>query len=534
MSLDVEYPSELEAFEYPPAPPVAPARRRRLDRFEWSVLVLFGLLSLWVLGLDLFQVVAHGRVWTGTDGVYVVDQMQYLAWIRDVANHGLASNLFVMRSTAADYFQPAIMISGGIAALGVAPWLALLLWKPVAVVAVFFAVRAYADRALDGQWPRRAALVLALFFGALTVSSGSVGVIGDLFLGFLSWGYTFALLAVAATAGALLGYDRARTGDRIRWLPGLLGAVASLLHPWQGELLIILIVGGELVLGIERRWVLTRRRVMQAGVTILITALPLLYYGILDRADLSWRLAQGAGMHHYPLTPVLVAIAPLVLAGIPAYLVRPRSFVGAATRLWPPAALAVFIISGTGVAAPLHAFQGISIPLAVLAVEGVQLVRWQRVPHAKVLAVVAVAAVTIPSTFEELKTARALAAPTNGNANFITKDERSAVRYIAHDPQPGGVLTRSYLGAVVPGSTGRHTLVGDCLWSEPHCYSRDHVTQALFSGTLGTSASRRLVLRSHARFVLADCSTTGKLGRILGPLVISVERFGCAAVYTVR
>src|SRR5215469_3038312 len=83
------------------SPPVQERPRAlRIDRFDLTVLAVFGLVSLWVLGLDLFQVVVNHRVWTGTDGVYIVDQMQYLAWIRDAANHVLASNLYVLRPTA--------------------------------------------------------------------------------------------------------------------------------------------------------------------------------------------------------------------------------------------------------------------------------------------------------------------------------------------------------------------------------------------------------------------------------------------------
>src|SRR5438270_12838676 len=127
-----------------PAPVRTGRRRHGLDRFELSVLATFGALSLFVLALDLARVVFDGAVWTGTDGVYIVDQMQYLAWIRDASHHVLVSNLYVLRDTPADYFQPAVVISGGLTALGLAPWLSLLLWKPVAVVAFFFAVRAYA------------------------------------------------------------------------------------------------------------------------------------------------------------------------------------------------------------------------------------------------------------------------------------------------------------------------------------------------------------------------------------------------------
>ena len=68
---------------------------------------------MWVVALDVWRVVFDGGVWTGTDGVYIVDQMQYLAWIKDASKHVLASNLFVLRDTPADYFNPAVIVSGG-------------------------------------------------------------------------------------------------------------------------------------------------------------------------------------------------------------------------------------------------------------------------------------------------------------------------------------------------------------------------------------------------------------------------------------
>jgi hypothetical protein len=62
----------------PPAPPRAP-RQRKLDSFDRVVFWVFAAISMWVVFVDLWQVVVNGRVWTGTDGVYIVDQMQYLA-----------------------------------------------------------------------------------------------------------------------------------------------------------------------------------------------------------------------------------------------------------------------------------------------------------------------------------------------------------------------------------------------------------------------------------------------------------------------
>ena len=63
-------------------------------------------------------------------GLFVTDQMTYLAWVRDASQHGLVSNLFELRGTPADFFEPLILLSGAVAALGVPPWLALMIWKP--------------------------------------------------------------------------------------------------------------------------------------------------------------------------------------------------------------------------------------------------------------------------------------------------------------------------------------------------------------------------------------------------------------------
>jgi hypothetical protein len=508
----------------------APAGARRIDGFDLSVLVVFGLVSLWVIGLDLWHVVVDHRTWTGTDGIYIVDQMQYLAWIRDASSHVLTSNLYVLHSTPHDYFQPAVLISAGLTALGMTPQLALLLWKPVAVVACFWAARSFARRSLTGLWPRRAGLVLILFFGSFTVIFGKFGVLGDLFPGFLSWGYTFGLMALAALVGALLSYDSALRQGAISWWPGVLGATASLLHPWQGEALIALVIAGELVLWRTRP--ITRPRLWLAVVTIGLTAAPLLYYVILTRADLSWHLAREASKHSFPLGSIVLAIVPLVIPALLAYRRRPRTFLAAATRCWPIVAFGVYVLSGTGVAAtPLHSFQGITFPLAVLAIEGLQSVGFDRRRRAWLIGAIAVAAFAIPATGYELYFASTLARPTAGNGNFITGDERDALRYLADNPRPGGVITRGYLGSTVPGLTGRNTLLGDCLWSEPDCTGRGVVSQRLFDGKLSQAEVRKLLAGTDARFVLADCKTAGDVRRELGPVVRSVRRFGCASVY---
>ncbi len=513
--------------------------RRGPDWFELLVLLTFLSVSVWVLALDLWQVVVHGRVWTGTDGFYLVDQMQYLAWIREAAHHVLASNLFVLRPTPDDYFQPAVAISGGLSALGVAPWLSLLLWKPVAVIAAFYGVREYAHRSLEGTWARRAALALGLFFGSITIVYGTVGILGDLFPAFLSWGYTFGLLALATMLFALLAYERARarigSGSRYRsaWVPALLGAFASSVHPWQGELLILIVIGTELLLWRRGRGAV--RDLVLPSLTVVLTGIPLAYYAILGRVDLSWQLARVASKHSFSLATILLALVPLLVPALFAYRARPRSFLAAATRIWPAAALLIYVLSASNVSAtPLHAFEGITIPLSVLAIEGLTRVRAGRLPAARPLAVLAVALATIPAIVLELRAAEPIVAPSPGNANFITADEHAALRYLAREREPGGVLSRFYLGTVIPAETGRRTFVGDCLWSQPGCTQHAQIAQMVFDGSLPTDAARWFVTQAGARFVLTDCETRPDMDEVLAPLTESVHRFGCAAVYTLR
>ena len=401
------------------------------------------------------------------------------------------------------------------------------------MVAFFLGVRAYARRSVPGLWPRRVVLVLALFFGSYTLVYGDVSVLGDLFPGFLSWGYVFGLMALAAMVWALVAHDDARVTGRRLWLPGALGGLASLLHPWNGELLIGLVVAAELVMLALRRF--SRNDLRLTAATLIGTGVPLLYYAILGKADLNWKLAQVNSRHTFSFWSIALAIAPLLLPAIAAYRTRPATFLASATRMWPLAAFAIFLLSGTSLGAtPLHAFQGITIPLAVLAVEGLQLLGWRRVRRPMLVGALALGVFTIPTTIDELKIAQVLAAPTPENPNFIRRDERSAIDYLARAKQPGSVMTRSYLGGVVPGQTGRHTYIGDCLWSEPWCPDLTWNAQALFTGQLSTEVSRRFILQSGVRFVLADCETTADMRTLLGPLIRSTHEFGCAAVYEVE
>ena len=515
------------------------ASERRLDPGEVALFAAFAAVSVWVLGLDLWQVVVNGRVWTGTDGVYITDQMQYLGWIVSASRHLLVANLFVVHSTPAVYFQPAIAVSGLLTAVGVAPALSLLLWKPVAVVAFYWAVRAYVQRTLPdrGRGARLAAIALALFYGSFSIVYGQFGVVGDLFPGFLAWGYPFALMAVAALVFALLSYDAARSAGRVSWTPGLLGALAGSLHPWQGEAFLLVLIGAELSGGIGaviRRDGWGAARVRLAAITLALAALPLVYYYALGKLDLSWELGRLASKHGFPVLAIVLALAPLAIVALLGLRGTAAGFLSRTTWLWPLAALVVWAQSVTSQGAtPLHAFDGVTLPLGVLAVSGCLRAGWRRMRADLAIGVAVVAALTIPTTIYEMSGARADVRPTPGNANFISRDESRALAFLRSDRVPCGVFTRFYLGAAVPARTGRHTYVGDCIWSEPNCNERSDVARDLLSGQFSPARVQQVVGSSGARFVLSDCQDHADLTRDLGPLLQSVEHFGCATVYQV-
>ena len=249
--------------------------------------------------------------------------------------------------------------------------------------------------------------------------------------------------------------------------------------------------------------------------------------------DLSWKLAREASKHSFALWSIVLAIVPLLIPALLAYRQRgPGRSCAAATRAWPIAALIVFLVSASGASAtPLHAFQGITVPLAVLAVQGVHegraggafattarspSPRWpcSRFPP--------------PRRALQRRQGRLADAPATPTSSPATSAARSTTW--PTDRDPGGVLTRSYLGAAVPGKTGRRTLVGDCLWSEPHCHAR-----AGHRGAVRRPLSPRSREPSFAAPARASCSPTATRAPTSGgrsrPLIVDVRRFGCATVF---
>ena len=268
------------------------------------------------------------------------------------------------------------------------------------------------------------------------------------------------------------------------------------------------------------------------------TAVPLIYYAILGKTDLSWKLAQVASKHAFSFWSITIAIVPLLVPAAVAYSRRPTTFLAAATRTWPLAAFAIFVLSGTSLGAtPLALLPGDHDPAVGARRRGLPDHRLEPDPAPGARRRGPRRAVHDPDHVRGAEDPHALAAPTTNNANFIKGDERDALNYLENLKEPGSVMTRSYLGAYVPGKTGRRTYVGDCLWSEPGClnltYQREHAVpdkgRADPGGRLRASSSS-----SGARFVLADCQTTVDLRTLLGPIIRSAHGFGCAAVYEVE
>jgi len=104
-------------------------------------------------------------VFNGSEGLAVADHLQYLAWIRGSGEHALFSNRFDVEDDPYLFFHPMFAISGLAWNLGASVQLALLAWKPAAVLGLFAGFAAYVRRML-GEHPgaAAAALALSLFF----------------------------------------------------------------------------------------------------------------------------------------------------------------------------------------------------------------------------------------------------------------------------------------------------------------------------------------------------------------------------------
>jgi hypothetical protein len=526
------------------------ARRiRRLDGFDWGVLAVLAALSVWVMvGFITHQ--TPNRIWTGTDGPYVADQMNYLGWIAVSARHVFIPDPFTIGATPSDYLHPGIAISGLLVRMGMSPGWAYLAWEPVAVVVLFAGSRRYVRASIAGLWSRRAALVLCLFY----ISPAWVLVNGlhlshwahasllqsidtEIWPVIYLWGYPFTAIAVGVFVFALLAYERDRRMHRVGVAAPLLGLVCAWLQPWQAATLIGLVVLIELFLRLRGE----RGHLALPVALVTATAAPLVYYTVLSHVDWTWAVADRANLTVLPYLPwqsILLSLLPLGILAAFAYRPAEVSFHELALRLWPIIALVQYAVIYFGHVGtfPLHSLDGLSIPFAVLAVTGARRIGATFPRRAKVIAAsVLVLALVVPSAVQELHAVWGVQSTgiLGPQPALITPDEFDALHYLKNDPTPGGVLTPFYLGQTVPAETNRNTWLGALSWT-PNFFTRLGAAGRLFSGGLPSQAAVEFVKSTGARFLLSDCYSHADLSIPLAPILSSVHHFGCATVYEVR
>lgn len=309
------------------------------------------------------------------------------------------------------------------------------------------------------------------------------------------------------------------------------------LQPWQGAELILIVIAVEV-------WRKLRSEIdIDWRLLPVVTAigLPALYYAALGAFDPSWKLASDANqagaqpLWSWPLWMVGLTIGPLVAAGLLAFRARADNWQEVAVRAWPLAVLVVYFLPvGTF---PYHSVQGLTLPLSILAVQGLTVSRPRWVPRPQWLWVVPLMLVfTVPGTAHKIRLVR------NNIHNvaypyYIFPGEQGALRWLEQDRRAGGVLASSYGGLLVPAYSGRETYIGPFSWT-PQWDLRAKVTGSFFDGKLKPSAARRFVKSTGARFVFQECKgrvqAPPSLTAELGPLVQAVKEFGCARVYILK
>jgi hypothetical protein len=511
---------------------------RRLDRVELGALVALSGLSV----IMLAALLTKGRAITGADGLLASDQLQYFTWIRQASEHGLIGNEYDMAPDSRVFLHPGFLLSGMLhAVVGITVPLSYLLWKPVAVALTFLGALLYVRRLLPAGGQRHAALILVLF--AVMPASWLVAwsdwggnprqytfdfISGEMWTGQYLWGYLMTAIAVALMPLVLLAVEGWHERPRTRLLAG--AAAASLLvcwlQPWQGGTLALIVVVVEAL-----RW--RRTRSLAPLVVPAAAALPAVYYLAMSVTDDAWKLAgesNAAGSQaswSWPWWAIALTLLPLAAPAALAYRLPAASWQEQAVRVWPFAALVVYLVpAGTF---PYHSFQGLAIPLSILAVQGVA-AHWRLRP-AVVVALLAL--MTVPGILHKL-TVAVNSVRAAGDPYFVFEGEQQALDALERDPEPGDVLAPAYAGHMLPYRTGREVYVGALSWT-PDWDARVHETRALFEDDMGAAEAQELARRSGARFVFVDCRPGLRdLEPLLGPMLERVDRYGCATVYVLR
>jgi hypothetical protein len=514
--------------------------------------------SFALFALNAVDAAVTNRVYLGAAGATAQDSMQYLAWATDAGHHGLIANLYGFNNGGHVFFHPIWLVTGLLHIDGGVSYVLLLgLWQAVALILLVIVLRRYAQLVLgnDGR-AREIALTLALFLVSpffLFVINLHLKINGQWTLRLTGESYAVQWISgyfpIALTVTAMIGYLialerlmgtpdrptlRAELLQRSGFAAAALGATAAFLHPWQGTELAVLTVGvaiwGRLL---SRRYV--RLLLPLAGI-----ALPLLYYLLLPKIDAGWATtSRGSGPQPpgIPLLGWLTTFGPVVLASIPGWRTRATSDRQRLLRLWPIAVLITFVAVPTG---KFHAFAGVSVPLALLAVQG-----WRRVLEERrrlggrsprvMRFLVSVGVVVL--MFGAAPATKWLLIKRRLDVRAVAELDRpdaDALDYLARQPR-GGVLSTPKVGIWVPALTDDSTYVGHLVWSPQWAQRRNYVSRLFdYPGKrpLSPTAALALVEQPGARYVLEPCEAPENLWPLLKPRGYSRHVFSCATVYS--
>jgi hypothetical protein len=267
---------------------------------------------------------------------------------------------------------------------------------------------------------------------------------------------------------------------------------------------------------------------------LLAPLVPAAYYFLLGLTDASWELSQenySTGLDATMSWRLALALAPLAIPALLGYRGRAEGLQERVLRLWAPLGVVLYLFPETPVR--FHAFNGLSIPLAILAVRGAApyLARWARrigQEHAAAAAIAGCAFLVLPGTVDRIRSARG-AVYLNQQPYNLEAGERDALEAMERAPGGGGVMTPVDLAALVPYRAGRETWVGTPSWS-PDFGARATAVANLFAGRLSPPQARRLVRASRVRFVLLNCRAAVDLGPALDPIA-RARRYGCVTLY---
>lgn len=511
-----------------------------------ALLVALALASFGGFALDAINAAVENRVFIGASGTRAADQLQYLSWATDSAHHGFSRDLYAFHLGSRVFLDPLWLVTGLLHVRGGLSYsLLTAIWQSVALLLLFAAVRVYARSLLGAGWQATIAMLLALFmlpfsFLVAHVRFGSTaGLVSyeTLSIGWISGDIQLAL-AVAAMivfllqVRELLVVPNVAARRRPTWLAAGAGVAASWLHPWQGMLLLLILV----MLVLWERPSLERHRRLLAPA--LLTALPVAYYALLSKLDASWAYAassQQATAHGKVSLAgaFVVALLPIAVIAAPGYADRRKDPGDRMLKLWPIASVILFVALPADTE---HAMGGVAVPAAVLMVRGWPWVL-RRLPRfargkARWVAAAAISFSVIGAPLfvvQRLKNVRA----AGQIAAEIAHGDALALDSIASRPLSSGVLTSATLGAWVPVVTDQATWVGHGTWT-PSYSARSRGVSGLFNGSMDSEPrrERRFVLSIGASYVLEPCGWHARLQQALLPAGFTARKFGCATLYS--